>query len=237
MLDIIAIVALAGLVIGALQLSAIAFKLSMMLVTISGGHALLLLILTALGCLFLGLPLPTTVVYIMLAVLAGPALVQVGVLPLAAHLFLFYFGMISLITPPDCLPVYVAAAIAKANFWKTGWTGMRLAIAAYVVPFIFAYQPALILVGSVSEIIIAVLTASIGIALLAAGCAGYLFRPISWIKRGLLWIAALLLLLPSTSNVLLLADILGLALGAAVIAWEWIQRQRIPQSIAGTVTR
>jgi len=232
MLDIIAIVALAGLVIGALQLSAIAFKLSMMLVTISGGHALLLLILTALGCLFLGLPLPTTVVYIMLAVLAGPALVQVGVLPLAAHLFLFYFGMISLITPPDCLPVYVAAAIAKANFWKTGWTGMRLAIAAYVVPFIFAYQPALILVGSVNEIIIAVLTAAIGIALLAAGCAGYLFRPISWSKRGLLWLAALLLLLPSTSSLLLLADVVGFALGAVIIALEWVQRERIPHAMA-----
>ena len=238
MLDIIAIVALAGLVIGALQLSAIAFKLSMMLVTISGGHALLLLILTALGCLFLGLPLPTTVVYIMLAVLAGPALVQVGILPLAAHLFLFYFGMISLITPPDCLPVYVAAAIAKANFWKTGWTGMRLAIAAYVVPFIFAYQPALILVGSVREIIVAVLTASIGITLLAAGCAGYLFRPISWTKRALLWVAALLLLLPSTSSVFLIADVIGFALGAAMIAWEWIQRERIPQPVAesGTIT-
>jgi TRAP transporter 4TM/12TM fusion protein len=238
MLDIIAIVALAGLVIGALQLSAIAFKLSMMLVTISGGHALLLLILTALGCLFLGLPLPTTVVYIMLAVLAAPALVQVGIMPLAAHLFLFYFGMISLITPPDCLPVYVAAAIAKASFWKTGWTGMRLAIAAYVVPFIFAYQPALILVGSVTEIILAVLTASVGVALLAAGCAGYLFRLLSWTKRGLLWLAALLLLLPSTSKVFLLADVIGFALGAAIIAWEWVQRERIPQSVAesGTLT-
>jgi len=232
MLDIIAIVALAGLVIGALQLSAIAFKLSMMLVTISGGHALLLLILTALGCLFLGLPLPTTVVYIMLAVLAGPALVQVGILPLAAHLFLFYFGMISLITPPDCLPVYVAAAIAKANFWKTGWTGMRLAIAAYVVPFIFAYQPALILVGSVTEIIFAVVTASIGVALLAAGCAGYLFRPLTWTKRSLLWLASFLLLAPSTNYYLMMADFAGFALGAVVLWWEWMHRhQEIQTSV------
>jgi TRAP-type uncharacterized transport system fused permease subunit len=91
--------------------------------------------------------------------------------------------------------------------------------------------------GNVREILIAVVTAVIGVILLGAGCAGYLFRPIGWTKRGFLWIAALLLLLPSTSNVLLLADILGLALGAAVIGWEWIQRQRIPQSIAGTVTR
>ena len=116
---------------------------------------------------------------------------------------------------------------------------MRLAIAAYFVPFIFAYQPALILVGSVNEIIIALLTAAIGIALLAAGCAGYLFRPISWSKRGLLWLAALLLLLPSTSNIFLLADFVGFFLGAAVLAWEWSQREQTPQSVAesGTVTR
>jgi TRAP transporter 4TM/12TM fusion protein len=221
MLDIVAIVALAGLVIGTLQLSAIAFKLSLLLVTISGGHALPLLLLTALGCLFLGLPLPTTVVYIMLAVLAGPALVQVGILPLAAHLFLFYFGMISLITPPDCLPVYVAAAIAKANFWKTGWTGMRLGIAAYVVPFVFAFHPALILVGTAGEIIVAIVTASVGIFLIAAGCARYLFRPLNWGKCGIFWLAGLLLLLPKWSGAWLIADGLGLALGVALFAWEW----------------
>ena len=230
MLDIVAIVALAGLVIGTLQLSAIAFKLSLLLVTISGGNALLLLVLTALGCLFLGLPLPTTVVYIMLAVLAGPALVQVGILPLAAHLFLFYFGMISLITPPDCLPVYVAAAIAKANFWKTGWTGMRLGIAAYVVPFVFAFHPALILVGSASEIIIAIVTASVGIFLIAAGCAGYLFRPMGWTKCGVLWLSGLLLLLPKWTGLWLVADGIGLALGIALVAWEWSRSPR--QSLA-----
>jgi TRAP transporter 4TM/12TM fusion protein len=223
MLDIAAITALAGLAIGTLQLSGIAFKLSLLLVTISGGHALLLLVLTALGCLFLGLPLPTTVVYIMLAVLAGPALVQVGVLPLAAHLFLFYFGMISLITPPDCLPVYVAAAIAKANFWKTGWTGMRLGIAAYVVPFVFAFHPALILVGTVWEIISAAITASLGVFLLAAGCAGYLYRPLAWWKCAALWFAAILLLIPKWSGSWLIVDAVGLTLGIALVLWERIR--------------
>jgi TRAP transporter 4TM/12TM fusion protein len=223
MLDIAAITALAGLAIGTLQLSGIAFKLSLLLVTISGGHALLLLVLTALGCLFLGLPLPTTVVYIMLAVLAGPALVQVGILPLAAHLFLFYFGMISLITPPDCLPVYVAAAIAKANFWKTGWVGMRLGIAAYVVPFVFAFHPALILVGTVWEIISAAITASLGVFLLAAGCAGYLYRPLAWWKCAALWFAAILLLIPKWSGSWLIVDAVGLTLGIALVLWERIR--------------
>ena len=225
LLDITVITALAGIVIGALHLSGFTFKISLLLVTLSGNNVFLLLLITALGCLFLGLPLPTTVVYITLAVLAAPALVQLGIPPLAAHLFLFYFGMVSLITPPDCLPVYIAASIARANFWQTGWTAMRLGIAAYFVPFIFALHPPLILMGTLKEILIAIITAAIGVILLGAGCAGYLFRPLSWINRGLLWLAALLLLLPSTSNLLLFADFAGFALGAAIFAWEWSQRE------------
>jgi TRAP transporter 4TM/12TM fusion protein len=238
-LDIAVITALAGIVIGALHLSGFTFKISLLLVTLSGNNVFLLLIITALGCLFLGLPLPTTVVYITLAVLAAPALVQLGIPPLAAHLFLFYFGMVSLITPPDCLPVYIAASMAQANFWQTGWTAMRLGIAAYIVPFIFALHPPLILMGTIKEILIALITAVIGIILLGAGCAGYLFRPLSWITRGLLWLAALLLLLPSTSNILLLADAIGFALGAAVVAWEWSRREHVPQSVteSGTIAR
>src|SRR6185503_2148928 len=224
LLDIAVITALAGIVIGALHLSGFTFKISLLLVTLSGNNVFLLLLITAFGCLFLGLPLPTTVVYITLAVLAAPALVQLGIPPLAAHLFLFYFGMVSLITPPDCLPVYIAASMAQANFWQTGWTAMRLGIAAYIVPFIFALHPPLILMGTIKEILIALITAVIGIILLGAGCAGYLFRPLSWITRGLLWVAALLLLLPSTSNLLLFADFAGFTLGAAMIAWEYTHR-------------
>jgi TRAP transporter 4TM/12TM fusion protein len=238
LLDIAVITALAGIVIGALHLSGFTFKISLLLVTLSGNNVYLLLLITALGCLFLGLPLPTTVVYITLAVLAAPALIQLGIPPLAAHLFLFYFGMVSLITPPDCLPVYIAASIARANFWQTGWTAMRLGIAAYVVPFIFALHPPLIFIGTAKEILVAIITAVVGVVLLGAGCAGYLFRPLSWITRGLLWLAALLLLLPSTSNLFLLADVIGFALGAAIVAWEWSQREHIPQSVSesGTIT-
>ena len=221
LLDITVITALAGIVIGALHLSGFTFKISLLLVTLSGGNVFLLLVITALGCLFLGLPLPTTVVYITLAVLAAPALVQLGIPPLAAHLFLFYFGMVSLITPPDCLPVYIASAIAGANFWQTGWTAMRLGIAAYIVPFAFALHPALILIGTPGEIVLAIVTASVGVVFLGVGCAGYLFRPLGWGKRGMLWLAGLLLLLPSWSGIWLVADAAGLALGVAVVLWEW----------------
>ncbi len=143
MLDLVAITTLAGIVIGAFQLSGLTSKLPMLLMSAAGGNVLLLLVLTAVVSILLGMSLPTTVVYITLAVLVGPALAQLGIVPLAAHLFLFYFGMLSLITPPDCLATYAAAAIAKSDFWKTGWTGMRLGIVAYVVPFVFVFHPAL----------------------------------------------------------------------------------------------
>src|SRR5207237_9454701 len=115
----------------------------LLVASVAGGNVRLLLSLTAAVSILLGMPLPTTVVYVTLAVLIGPALTQLGIDPLAAHLFLFYFGMLSLITPPDCLATYAAAAIAKADFWKTGWVGMRLGIVAYGVPVIFAFPPAL----------------------------------------------------------------------------------------------
>ncbi len=171
--------------------------------------------------ILLGMSLPTTVVYVTLAVLVGPALAQLGIVPLAAHLFLFYFGMLSLITPPDCLATYAAAAIAKADFWKTGWTGMRLGIVAYIVPFVFVYHPALILEGSVLEIVATVLTASVGVGLLGIACAGYLFRPLGWLRRGWAIGAAMLLILPPQTLVpLAVLDVAGFGLGLALVLSE-----------------
>jgi TRAP transporter 4TM/12TM fusion protein len=220
LLDIVVITSLAGLVIGSLQLSGLTFKLSLILVSLSGGNVLLLLALTALVCILLGMSLPTAVVYITLAVLVGPALAQLGIDPLAAHLFLFYFGMLSLITPPDCLATYTAAAIAHSDFWQTGWTGMRLGIAAYVVPFVFALHPALILKGAPGEIAIAVAASITGTFLLAVGCAGFLFRHLSWFKRVGFLIAGLMLMLPTWHGAWLLADGAGLLLGAGLFLWE-----------------
>jgi TRAP-type uncharacterized transport system fused permease subunit len=232
LLDIVVITSLAGLVIGALQLSGLTFKLSLILTTLAGGNVLLLLALTAIVCILLGMSLPTAVVYITLAVLVGPALTQLGVDPLAAHLFLFYFGMLSLITPPDCLATYTAAAIAHSDFWKTGWTGMRLGIAAYVVPFVFALHPALILKGAFIEILLAVITASIGTFLLAVGCAGYLFRSLDWFRRGLFWVAGLLLMLPTWHGTWLIADGAGLLLGVGLFFWERSKSSPLPSATA-----
>jgi TRAP transporter 4TM/12TM fusion protein len=222
MLDLVAITTLAGIVIGSLQLSGFVSKLPLLLMSMAGGNVLLLLVLTAIVSIILGMSLPTTVVYVTLAVLVGPALAQLGIVPLAAHLFLFYFGMLSLITPPDCLATYAAAAIAKSDFWKTGWTGMRLGIVAYIVPFVFVFHPALIFKGTGIEIAVSFVTASAGVVLLGIACAGFFTRPLGWGRR--LWAiaAAALLIMPPLPHVSELAiDGAGLLLGALLLMVEW----------------
>ncbi len=232
LLDIAVVTALAGLVIGAFQLSGLTFKLALLLVNTAGGSTIILLILTAVVSIILGMSLPTTVVYIMLAVLVGPALVQVGIPPLAAHLFFFYFGMLSLITPPDCIATYAAASIARADFWKSGWTGMRLGIVAYIVPFVFVFHPALLFKGTPVEIGAAIITAVIGVIFLSVGVAGYLFQRLGWIKR-VLMISAGLLLIPSASTSLWLgANSVGILLGVALVIAEWSSASKHAISLA-----
>jgi TRAP transporter 4TM/12TM fusion protein len=231
MLELVAIVTLAGIVIGALQLSGFVSKLPILLVSMAGGDTIALLVLTAITSIILGMSLPTTVVYITLAVLVGPALVQMGVHPLGAHLFLFYFGMLSLITPPDCLATYAAAAIAKADFWKTGWTGMRLGVVAYIVPFAFVLDPALLLQASTVEIVLSVITAAIGVVLLGIACAGYLFQPLGWGRRAWAFTAGLFFIVPPADHIPwfrgivsghslgleVAGDLVGLVLGSSLI--------------------
>ena len=221
LLDIVVVTALAGLVIGAFQLSGLTFKFALLLVSTAGGNIVLLLVLTAVVSIILGMSMPTTVVYIMLAVLVGPALVQVGIPPLAAHLFFFYFGMLSLITPPDCIATYAAASIARADFWKSGWTGMRLGIVAYIVPFVFVFHPALLFKGAISEIVLAIVTASIGVIFLATGVAGYLFKELGLVKRALLILAGAFLIPPASSTFWLVTNCAGIILGVALVIAEW----------------
>ena len=221
LLDIVVVTALAGLVIGAFQLSGLTFKFALLLVSTAGGNIVFLLVLTAVVSIILGMSMPTTVVYIMLAVLVGPALVQVGIPPLAAHLFFFYFGMLSLITPPNCIATFAAASIARANFWKSGWTGMRLGIVAYIVPFVFVFHPALLFKGAIAEILTAIVTASIGVIFLSTGMAGYLFKELGYVKRALLILAGASLIPPASSTFWLLTNCAGIVLGVALVTAEW----------------
>ncbi len=178
-LELVIVTALAGMIIGAIQISTLGFNFSLLLTQAAGESGLVLLLMTAVVCIVLGMGMPSGVIYLMLALLIAPALVETGIPRLASHLFIFYFGMLSMITPPICIAVFAACAVAGTNFWQTGWAAVRLGIAAYVVPFVFVYQPALIFDGTTAEIVTVGLKTAIGVSVLAVGMAGYLFCQLS----------------------------------------------------------
>jgi len=227
-LDLVVITAIAGLVIGTLQISGLSFNFSVLLLSAAAGELLLLLVLTALACIVLGMGLPTGVIYVLLAVLVAPALTQLGVAPIAAHLFLFYFGMMSMITPPICLATYAAAAIARADFWRTGWTGMRLGVVAYIVPFAFVCQPALLFEGTAIEVALAFASAAIGVIVLCMGLVGYARAPLGAVGRAVFVAAGMLLFFAPAEGWLGLGlHALGLAVAGAAYA---LQRPRAARS-------
>ncbi|MCX5910101.1 MAG: DUF3394 domain-containing protein [Deltaproteobacteria bacterium] len=161
--------------------------------------------------LILGMGLPATPCYIILAVLAAPAIVEMGISPMAAHLFVFYFGCISAITPPVAVAAYAGAAIAAANPMRTGYTAWRLGLAAFIVPFMFIYGPPLIMVGPLWEISLGSITALIGVALLAASIQGFILTRLKIIERVIFFTAALLLIKPGW-----ITDVIGIVMAAII---------------------
>jgi TRAP transporter 4TM/12TM fusion protein len=235
MLEIAAITGLAGVVIGVLQLTGLGFTLTLTLLNVGQNSAILLLVLTAIVSIILGMGMPTTAVYVLLAVLVAPGLSKLGILPIAAHLFIFYFGMLSMVTPPVCLASYAAASIGKTDPVRTGWEAMRLCAIAYVVPFLFVFSPALLLIGSWYAVAISIATAVVGAVLLGVGLVGYLFCPIGILKRLLFLVAAAGLLIPvvetgTYTKITLAINAGGLLLALIMIAIEWLARSRRQES-------
>jgi TRAP transporter 4TM/12TM fusion protein len=196
LLEVGIICAIAGLVIGSISLTGLGLSLSDALVTLSGGNVMVLLLLAALGAIILGMGMPVTATYIMLVVLIAPALIKLGIEPLAAHLFIMYFGVMSFLTPPVAIAAYVAASIARSEPLQTGFAGVRLGIIAYVVPFVFALSPSLILLGSVGDILLTVTTALLGTLFLSVAFVGYLFDRLSVLKRVCFAVGAFALIAP-----------------------------------------
>jgi TRAP-type uncharacterized transport system fused permease subunit len=196
-----------GIIMSAVSLTGLGMTLSSGLIEASGGHLWLLLVLTAIASIIMGMGASTLLVYLVLAMFVAPAVVKMGVEPMAAHLFIFYFGCMSLVTPPVALAAYAAAVIAKADFWQTGWESSRLGIVGYIVPFVFVYQPALLLHGSTGEVILAATTAVIGTIALAGAMTGYFFGMISRLQRAMLFAGAITLIYPGWKT-----DLIGLAL-------------------------
>jgi len=162
-----------------------------------------------------------TAAYVLMVVLIAPALIQLGIAPLSAHLFVFYFAVMSFLTPPVCLAVYAAASLAGADMMKTAFQAIKLGIAAYIVPFLFVYNPSLLLQGGTVDIIHAVITAMIGISLVAIGIGGFLFRELNWAKRAFLILGGLGSLIPGWRS-----DVIGLAIGSTIILWEWSKKRK-----------
>ena len=219
--EILVVCGAGGFILGLFQVSGLAFAFSAYLVQMGGENLLLLLILCAFVNILLGMGLPTLGVYVMLAILVAPALVKVGVPALAAHMFILYFGMMSLITPPVATAAAVAATIAGAPQMATGWTAMRFGWTAYIVPFLFVYSPAMLMRGTWLEIATVMTTCLAGIWFISAAMTGYFVRVMPRSTRTGFVVAGVLLLLPFQGSAWFIwANIAGAIIGAVAFALE-----------------
>lgn len=223
--DLIVICAVAGMVIGLLNITGLALGLSISLVRVGEESLPLLLVLVAIICIVLGMGLPTTGVYLLVAVLAAPSLVKLGVPPLAAHMFVFFFGCLSMITPPVAMAAYAAAHIAQASPMKVGWAACKLGWPAFVLPFLFAWSPALLLQGEPAEVGLAVASAVVGTWLGSAAIAGQFFNPLSALQRLLFGAAAIALLLPGQGfDGAAKVELGGAILAVLLVGWDYARR-------------
>jgi TRAP transporter 4TM/12TM fusion protein len=205
--------ACAGIIIGVVALTGAGIVFTQLVLGLAQSSLLLALILTALAGIVLGMGMPTTPAYIVMTALLVPAIIKLGVIPPAAHMFAFYFAILSAITPPVALAVYAAAGLAKSDLWATGWAAVKIGAAGFIVPFMFVYEPALLMIGDWPTIAEACVTASIGALLLGAGLHGYLLRSAVWWERLVLISAALCLIKPGW-----LSDLFGFGLLGVVVA-------------------
>ena len=230
LLDISVILAGAGLLVGAMSISGLTSSLAFALVRMAGDNLFLLLVLAAMVSIILGMGMPSVAAYVIVVLLVAPALEQMGVLPLAAHMFVFYFAIISNFTPPVAVAAFAAGAIAQTSPLRAGLTATGMGVIAYVLPFLFVLQPSLIGIGPVWEIVLATGTAAVGVLLLGMALIGYTFRPAGPLLRLLLFLAAVALLLPHgvlvSNTVGWIAEAAGAALAVLVLSSEWRQTRQ-----------
>ena len=214
--------AIAGLIIGTLQITGLGGRIILLMVEISGGYIIVGLLLAMFAAIILGMGMPTSGAYVLMAALVTPALERIGIPTLQAHMFAFYFACLSLVTPPVATASYVAAGIAGSSMTKTGWASMKVAAAAYIVPFMFVFAPALLFIGSAGEVIQAAVTALVGVYALAVGLQGWGFKSnLNPVQRVLALATALLMIFPGW-----LTDIPGILLLASLYLWERIATRK-----------
>lgn len=215
-----AVTAGAGIVVGVVQLTGLGATLAGALVSLSLGNVVLLLVLVMIASVILGMGMPTTVVYVLLATLVAPALRQMGIEPLSAHFFFFYFGVLAAITPPVALASYAAASIAGSGLDRTAWRAFTMALPTFIVPFFFVFNPPLLLIGTPFEVASAAVTGAGGVLLFAVGIMNYLGGPLQLWMRLLLFAASVMLIDGGWQT-----DGVGLV---ATIAVLLVQRGRFP---------
>ena len=209
----------AGIISGSITMTGLANELINGIIAVSNNHLIIALFLTMLCCIVLGMGVPTTANYCIMAATCAPILIRMGVPALAAHFFVFYFGIVADITPPVALAAYAGSAIAKANPMKTAFNASRLAIAVFIVPYVFCFSPALLMIDTNAvEVIRIVITSFIGIFGVAAGLEGYLKKEMNPLQRILFDVAGLMLIFPSW-----ITDIVGIVLIVAVIVWQYAE--------------
>jgi TRAP transporter 4TM/12TM fusion protein len=232
--ELVMIVAAAGFVIGILNKSGGGFALTLFLVKLGGGNLYILLLLAAIICIVLGMGMPTTGVYVLLAALVAPSLIEAGVAKLSAHMFILYFGMMSMITPPIALAAFAASSISRADPMKTGYAAMRMGWVAYVIPFVFVLSPTLIMVGTPWMIALNVATATVGVFAGSVAMVGYFTRPLAPATRVLLAVGGLAAVFPDTAIGLHgLIDAAGILLSAAILGREYLAARALAATPAG----
>jgi TRAP-type uncharacterized transport system fused permease subunit len=238
--ELVGILAGCGLLIGAFSLTGVVSSLANDMLRIAGSNALLLLAMTAVTSLVLGLGLTTTACYIFLAILVGPALEKIGLNKLAVHMFVFYWGMLSAITPPVAIASFAAAGIAGAPPMQTGWESMRVGSIIYFIPFFFVLNPAFVLQGSLAEAAVLTVTCGLGIVFICGGIQGYQMwagnlsrtRGAEWPLRALLIAGGMVLAAPG-GGLMPLSNAQMIALAAAILAptmaaaWLLARRTRV----------
>ncbi len=230
--EVVLICAIAGMIIGLFARSGLSFGMGFFLVQLGKSSLILLLLVTAAVCILMGMGLPTVGVYLLLSTLAAPPLIELGLNPMPAHLFVLYFGMLSMLTPPVAIAAFVAANMAKAPPMRTGFEAVRIAWPAFVVPFLFVADTGLLFEGSWPTIVQAIVLALIGVYFVTSGLVGYFGHALGWTARAGLIAAGVGVLWPPSADHALLLHVLGLVAGLGLMIW--LRRQsRAPRRAVG----
>lgn len=228
MITVAAACGVAGIIAGVIGTTGLAFKLFNGIVSVAGNHIIVGLFLTMLCCIVLGMGVPTTANYCIMAATCAPILVQMGVPMIAAHFFVFYFGIVADLTPPVALAAYAGAAIAQANPMKTAFTSTKLAIGAFIVPYVFALNPAMLFIDTTAwEVILICITSLIGMFGVSSALEGYMFTNMRWYERIVSAAGGLLLIYPG-----IVTDVIGLALVGIVFVIQLISKKKNTPKLA-----